>query len=138
METGNGRQPFLLIVVFVAVCALSALALIALCNQFSLGRRPDRQAIHAERIEGTRTISRLAVYTSGEQAPVQTNWQSDQRYRRGNHGECSRTQRTSQNCGAIVMERGSARQPFLLIVVFVAVFALSALAVIYTKTPTRA
>jgi len=28
MEIGNGRQPFLLIVVFVAVCALSALALI--------------------------------------------------------------------------------------------------------------
>ena len=28
METGSGRQPFLLIVVFVAVCALSALALI--------------------------------------------------------------------------------------------------------------
>ena len=28
METGRGRQPFLLIVVFVAVCALSALALI--------------------------------------------------------------------------------------------------------------
>ena len=28
MEIGRGRQPFLLIVVFVAVCALSALALI--------------------------------------------------------------------------------------------------------------
>jgi cell division protein FtsL len=28
MEIGSGRQPFLLIVVFVAVCALSALALI--------------------------------------------------------------------------------------------------------------